>query len=207
MLHMTCRDTSTVPVRWLPENSKSSSWSQCLSERLLSGVALANSRLAKCQSRIWRSREERYTSLGLPASSSCSFSSISRCCSTNRSHSCNVYNGNTSIMLLYSNDAMLEWSFSFPSTVLSSLSTRLTVSGISYVRLGVWVSEVFSTDGYWLVYKTLAQITSQMSEESIPNPNSHDEIPDTANHVKKYLSGAVPCFYIKIMLLLLKFPY
>ena len=52
-----------TPVRWLPVNSKSSSWSQCLREREDRGVALANSRLAKCQSRIWRSRDERYTSL------------------------------------------------------------------------------------------------------------------------------------------------
>lgn len=44
-------------------NSKSSSWSQCFSDKLVKGVALANSRFAKCQSRICRSREERYTSL------------------------------------------------------------------------------------------------------------------------------------------------
>ena len=52
-----------LPVKWLPENSKSSSWSQCLSDRRERGVALANSKLAKCQSRICRSREDRYTSL------------------------------------------------------------------------------------------------------------------------------------------------
>lgn len=54
---------SYTPVRWLPENSKSSSWSQCFRERRDRGVALANSRLAKCQSKICRSREDRYTSL------------------------------------------------------------------------------------------------------------------------------------------------
>ena len=53
----------TVPVRWLPVNSKSSSWSQCFRDRVDNGVALANSRLAKCQSSICRSRDDRYTSL------------------------------------------------------------------------------------------------------------------------------------------------
>lgn len=47
------------PVKWLPVNSKSSSWSQCFSESVLSGVALANSKFAKCQSRIWRSLEDK----------------------------------------------------------------------------------------------------------------------------------------------------
>ena len=45
-------------------NSNSSSWSQCFSESLDRGAALANSRFAKCQSRIWRSLGERYTALG-----------------------------------------------------------------------------------------------------------------------------------------------
>ena len=44
-------------------NSKSSSWSQCLSDRVERGVALANSKLAKCQSKIWRSLDDKYTSL------------------------------------------------------------------------------------------------------------------------------------------------
>ena len=38
-------------------------WSQCLSDRVDRGVALANSRLAKCQSRICLSLDDRYTSL------------------------------------------------------------------------------------------------------------------------------------------------
>ena len=52
-----------LPVRWLPVNSKSSSWSQCFKERLVRGVALANSKFAKCQSKICRSRDDKYTSL------------------------------------------------------------------------------------------------------------------------------------------------
>lgn len=52
-----------LPVRWLPVNSKSSSWSQCFRERLVRGVALANSKFAKCQSKICRSRDDKYTSL------------------------------------------------------------------------------------------------------------------------------------------------
>ena len=52
-----------IPVRWLPVNSKSSSWSQCFSDRFVRGVAFANSKFAKCQSKIWRSLEDKYTSL------------------------------------------------------------------------------------------------------------------------------------------------
>jgi hypothetical protein len=52
------------PVRWLPEKSNSSSsWSQCFNDSVDNGVALLNSKLAKCQSKIWRSLEDKYTSL------------------------------------------------------------------------------------------------------------------------------------------------
>ena len=103
------REAANLPVRWLPVNSKSSSWSQCFSERVDRGVALANSKLAKCQSRIWRSLDDKYTSLrirkksntipsqvnkswvvlylGGDDSSSCNFSSNSFCSAISLSYS------------------------------------------------------------------------------------------------------------------------
>lgn len=46
-----------TPVSW--RVGRVATWSQCFRDRVERGVALANSRLAKCQSRICRSRDER----------------------------------------------------------------------------------------------------------------------------------------------------
>lgn len=66
------------------------------------------------------------------------------------------------------------------------------IPGVESLGLRVCSTEFLSYAGM-MVYITMVQSTNQISKESLTNPNPliNDEIPDTAKHVERDLSGAV----------------